>query len=185
MAPRRLADFGPLKSGYDEFWGNRGGGVDYSTHKVGTNADLWVTATSASTGGLLYRLAGGSLDPFSRGTRGGRQALPAQPAFHRAALAGEATTREDRRSRRGWIRWRYGQLNIAHTTAAQCRRTPRWSCRLTEYRARYDPVWPISARAGTRGGLHQRHGGERFSDNWPFSGMKTEYSKAACGCRSL
>ena len=36
-----LPDFGPLQSGYDEFWGNRGGGVDYFTHEVGGRPDLW------------------------------------------------------------------------------------------------------------------------------------------------
>ncbi len=36
-----LPKFGPLQSGYDEFWGNRGGGVDYYTHKIGNFPDLW------------------------------------------------------------------------------------------------------------------------------------------------
>jgi arylsulfatase A-like enzyme len=36
-----LPTFGPLKSGYDEFWGNRGGGVDYFTHKIAGRSDLW------------------------------------------------------------------------------------------------------------------------------------------------
>lgn len=40
-----LPDYGPLKSGYDHFWGLRGGGVDYFTHKFGTGkndpVDLW------------------------------------------------------------------------------------------------------------------------------------------------
>src|SRR5690606_14289766 len=36
-----LPDYGPLKSGYDEFWGNRGGGVDYFTHAIAGQGDLW------------------------------------------------------------------------------------------------------------------------------------------------
>ncbi len=36
-----LPNYGPMKSGYDEFWGNRGGGVDYFTHRVAGNEDLW------------------------------------------------------------------------------------------------------------------------------------------------
>ncbi|MCC8292248.1 hypothetical protein, partial [Escherichia fergusonii] len=35
-----LPKFGPLKSGYDEFFGNPGGAVDYFTHKAGVGADL-------------------------------------------------------------------------------------------------------------------------------------------------
>src|SRR5277367_5422188 len=40
-----LPDFGPLKSGYDHFWGFRGGALDYFTHKrdiASTDTeDLW------------------------------------------------------------------------------------------------------------------------------------------------
>lgn len=35
-----LPKYGPLKSGYDEFFGNTGGAVDYFTHKAGVGADL-------------------------------------------------------------------------------------------------------------------------------------------------
>ncbi len=41
----RLPDYGPLKSGYDHFWGFRGGDLDYFTHKSGgaqsDTDDLW------------------------------------------------------------------------------------------------------------------------------------------------
>ena len=41
----RLPDFGPLQSGYDHFYGFRGGALDYFTHKFGPPAsdteDLW------------------------------------------------------------------------------------------------------------------------------------------------
>ena len=40
-----LPDYGPLKSGYDHFFGFRGGAVDYFTHKPGVGPmveeDLW------------------------------------------------------------------------------------------------------------------------------------------------
>src|SRR5204862_778358 len=40
-----LPDYGPLKSGYDHFWGFRGGALDYFTHKAGLpntdTDDLW------------------------------------------------------------------------------------------------------------------------------------------------
>ena len=32
----QLPNYGPLKSGYDHFWGFRGGSLDYYTHKFGT-----------------------------------------------------------------------------------------------------------------------------------------------------
>jgi arylsulfatase A-like enzyme len=36
-----LPDFGPLKSGYDHFWGFRGGAVDYFSHQSNDQHDLW------------------------------------------------------------------------------------------------------------------------------------------------
>ncbi len=35
-----LPKYGPLKSGYDEFFGNTGGAVDYFTHRAGTAKDM-------------------------------------------------------------------------------------------------------------------------------------------------
>src|SRR5690606_17055723 len=35
-----LPSYGPLQSGYDEFWGNRGGAIDYFTHGS-RDPDLW------------------------------------------------------------------------------------------------------------------------------------------------
>lgn len=36
-----LPNFGPLQSGYSEFWGNRGGAVDYFEHNTKAGSDLW------------------------------------------------------------------------------------------------------------------------------------------------
>jgi arylsulfatase A-like enzyme len=58
----QLPDFGPLKSGYDHFWGFRGGGVDYFTHKSGpanTNTeDLWDQDVKIHENGYLTDLLG-------------------------------------------------------------------------------------------------------------------------------
>jgi arylsulfatase A-like enzyme len=55
-----LPKFGPLLSGYDHFWGFRGGGVDYFTHK-GTNAvdDLWDGDAPVHQAGYMTELLGG------------------------------------------------------------------------------------------------------------------------------
>jgi arylsulfatase A-like enzyme len=57
-----LPNFGPLKSGYDRFWGFRSGGVDYFTHKsgVGANAadDLWDGDMPIQQSGYLTNLLG-------------------------------------------------------------------------------------------------------------------------------
>src|SRR5438270_771078 len=55
----RLPDFGPLQSGYDRFYGFRGGALDYFTHK-GPNAadDLWDGDAKVQQAGYLTDLLG-------------------------------------------------------------------------------------------------------------------------------
>src|SRR5437667_8020967 len=57
-----LPDFGPLKSGYDHFWGFRGGALDYFTHKAGAaasnNEDLWDDDAKIHQVGYLTDLLG-------------------------------------------------------------------------------------------------------------------------------
>jgi len=62
-----LPDYGPLQSGYDEFWGNRGGGVDYFTHRVAGKPDLWDGDVPLEEMGY--------------------HAVATQPALHRCTLA--------------------------------------------------------------------------------------------------
>ena len=54
-----LPNFGPLKSGYDHFYGFRGGALDYYTH-VGTNwkEDLWDEDVQVHQMGYLTDLLG-------------------------------------------------------------------------------------------------------------------------------
>src|SRR5438046_240585 len=67
-------DFGPLKSGYDRFWGFRGGALDYFTHKA-TNAapDLWDGDTKIEQTGYLTDLLGDRavdvIDNFAKASR--------------------------------------------------------------------------------------------------------------------
>jgi arylsulfatase A-like enzyme len=54
--------YGPLKSGYDHFWGFRGGSLDYFTHKVGgprsDTEDLWDGDVKIHQSGYLTDLLG-------------------------------------------------------------------------------------------------------------------------------
>src|SRR6516225_11349608 len=58
----RLPDYGPLQSGYDHFWGFRGGGVDYFTHKYGVantdTGDLWDDDVKVEESGYMTDLLG-------------------------------------------------------------------------------------------------------------------------------
>ena len=51
-----LPDYGPLKSGYDHFWGIRYGGVDYFTHALLGKHDLWDNDTEVYQKGYLTDL---------------------------------------------------------------------------------------------------------------------------------
>ncbi|MXO66151.1 sulfatase [Altericroceibacterium endophyticum] len=51
-----MPEYGPLKSGYDEFWGIRSGGVDYFTHKYFGQKDLWDGETPVEEAGYLTEL---------------------------------------------------------------------------------------------------------------------------------
>ena len=57
-----LPNYGPLKSGYDHFYGFRGGALDYFTHKNGPAAtgveDLWDQDAKVHQAGYLTRLLG-------------------------------------------------------------------------------------------------------------------------------
>ncbi len=57
-----LPDYGPLKSGYDHFFGFRGGAVDYFTHKPGVGPmveeDLWDQDAQIHEVGYLTQLLG-------------------------------------------------------------------------------------------------------------------------------
>jgi arylsulfatase A-like enzyme len=57
-----LPDYGPLKSGYDHFYGFRGGALDYFTHKPGVGSavedDLWDQDAKIHEVGYLTNLLG-------------------------------------------------------------------------------------------------------------------------------
>ncbi len=53
-----LPDYCPLKSGFDTFWGIRGGGVDYFTHELNGVNDLWDGPVNIDRAGYLTDLLG-------------------------------------------------------------------------------------------------------------------------------
>jgi arylsulfatase A-like enzyme len=51
-----LPSYSPNKSGYDHFWGIRGGGVDYFTHAMAGKKDLWDNEVPVDQAGYLTDL---------------------------------------------------------------------------------------------------------------------------------
>jgi len=52
------AKFGPLKSGYDHFYGFRSGALDYFSHTIGGKDDLWDDDVAIHQVGYLTGLLG-------------------------------------------------------------------------------------------------------------------------------
>jgi arylsulfatase A-like enzyme len=68
-----LPKFGPLKSGYDHFFGFRGGAVDYYAHGNGVTDDLWDDDVPVHQMGYLTELLGSRAVDVIKGYAKARQ----------------------------------------------------------------------------------------------------------------
>lgn len=174
----QLPNFGPLKSGYDEFWGNRGGGVDYFTHKVGGNLDLWDGDVLVEEHGYYTDLlADRSIEYLEA-----RAAEPDKPwllSLHFTAAHWPWEGNDDKgraeSARLDQVSAEEGDLNISHFDGGDMEtyasmvtsldsNIGRILMRLAELGMEQDTVVVFTSD----------NGGERFSHNWPFTGIKTE-----------
>ena len=173
-----LPDFGPLKSGYDEFWGNRGGGVDYYTHEVFGNPDLWDgEVPTEEVGYYTDLLADRSLEFLD-----GRAQEPDKPwllslHFTAAHWPWEAPDEKGRAESERIAAQEPGQghSGILHydggdmeTYAGMVKSLDANIGRVLEHLA------SLGMEEDTVVVFTSDNGGERFSHNWPFTGIKTE-----------
>ncbi len=173
----QLPKFGPLKSGYDEFWGNRGGGVDYFTHRVAGNEDLWDGEVQIEEVGYYTDLLADRSIEFLND----RAQQPDKPwllslhftAPHWPWEANDALGRSE--SARLAQLPSSDDLDIVHfdggtmetyagMVTSMDMNIGRILNRLAELGMEQDTVVVFTSD----------NGGERFSNTWPFSGMKTE-----------
>jgi len=166
----RLPQYGPLQSGYDHFWGFRGGGVDYFTHKMGNAAsdtgDLWDDDVKIEQAGYLTDLLGEravkTIAEYARAKR------PFLVSLHFNAphwpWEGPEDEAESRRLRAladfdGGTLATYGRMVMAMD-------------------AQIGRVLKQLDDSGIAGNtiviFTSDNGGERFSDTWPFTGKKGE-----------
>ena len=173
-----LPKYGPLKSGYDEFWGNRSGGVDYFTHEVYGQNDLWDGDVPIEQAGYYTDLLADRSIEFLDA----RAAEPEKPwllSLHFTAphWPWEADDEEGRAESARLANKPLDEsgLRITHfdggnmETYGQMVTTldaniGRILARLAELGMDRDTVIVFTSD----------NGGERFSDNWPFTGIKTE-----------
>ena len=172
-----LPTFGPLKSGYDEFWGNRGGGVDYFTHAIAGNGDLWDGDVKIEEMGYYTDLlADRSIEYLEA-----RASEPDKPwllslhftASHWPWEANDAKGRAE--SARIAASGSSETLGIAHYDGGDMETYAGMVLSMDMNIGRIlDRLAQLGMEQDTVVVFTSDNGGERFSNNWPFTGIKTE-----------
>ncbi|MES2700217.1 MAG: sulfatase-like hydrolase/transferase [Pseudomonadota bacterium] len=172
-----LPNFSPLKSGYDEFWGNRGGGVDYFTHKVAGRADLWDGDVPVEAIGYYTDLLADRALEFLTD----RAAQPDKPwllsmhftAPHWPWEGNDAMGRSE--SERLDALPAGSDLNIVHYDGGTM---DTYAAMVTNLDGNIGRILAQLAQHGmaqdTVVVFTSDNGGERFADTWPFTGRKTQ-----------
>ena len=164
-----LPKFGPAQSGYDHFYGFRGGAVDYYTHLASNRKDdLWENETPVKEVGYLTDLLGNravdAINGYARSKRPFLLSLHFSAPHWPWEAPGDVAESERLRTR--------SLFHFDGGTQATYRRMVE---------SLDTQVGRVTA-ALEAGGLAQNtivvftsdNGGERFSNTWPFTGRKTE-----------
>lgn len=168
-----LPTFGPLQSGYEHFYGFRGGGVDYFTHGFGANSDLWDGDVRIDQHGYLTDLlADRAIDLLGRFAAGKKPfflslhfSAPHWPweGPEDAAVAAELAQIRD-----PLAAMQHFDGGTMQTYAAMVTRMDTQVARLMAALRR------LKLDRDTIIIFTSDNGGERFSKTWPFSGRKSE-----------
>jgi arylsulfatase A-like enzyme len=164
-----LPMFGPAQSGYEHFWGIRGGAIDYFSHKnTRGEDDLWDGETTIRQAGYLTDLLGdravGAIDNYAKQ----QQPFLLSLHFNAPHWPWEAPGDEQVSDRLAGSRLRHfdgGTLRTyARMVQAMDLQIGRVLQALDANRLANDTIVIFTSD----------NGGERFSDTWPFTGIKTE-----------
>ncbi|ODU11159.1 MAG: twin-arginine translocation pathway signal protein [Rubrivivax sp. SCN 71-131] len=158
--------FGPLKSGYDEFFGPLGGAVDYFSHLGPSGAhDLWEGEREVHLQGYLTDLISDRAVEYVARERAG------QPFFLSVNYTSPHwpwETRDDAAESA-----RIGAA-IAHLDGGSIATYRRMIQHMDEGIGRIVAALPPGQRENTLVVFVSDNGGERFSNNWPFIGGKMD-----------
>lgn len=164
-----LPAYGPLQSGYDEFWGFRSGVVDYYAHTgSGQKHDLWDGDVEVHANGYLTALIGDrAVEWVNRQARGGRPFLLSLH-FNAPHWPWEAPGDEEE-SRR--VR----HTNLRHFDGGSQRTYRRMIEAMDREVGRVlDALAAHAIADNTIVVFTSDNGGERFANTWPFTGRKSE-----------
>ena len=164
-----LPDYGPLKSGYDHFWGFRGGALDYYTHTDTTHKDdLWDGDTPAHETGYMTDLIGDRAVDAVYTYAKAKQPFFLDVHFNAPHWPWEAAGDQEEAER-----LRKASL---FDFDGGTQRTYQQMIERMDFQ-----IGRVLKALDARGLSHNTiviftsdNGGERFADTWPFSGRKTE-----------
>ena len=163
-------EFGPLKSGYDHFWGFRGGGIDYFTHKSGvantSTDDLWEDDVKIQQTGYLTDLLGERAVATIAGSAKADKPFLLSLHFNAPHWPWEGPE-DEAESRRVSALQDYDGGSL-ETYARIVRQLDLQVGRVVQ------SLESAGIANNTIVIFTSDNGGERFSDTWPFSGKKTE-----------
>jgi arylsulfatase A-like enzyme len=163
-----LPTFSPLKSGYDHFYGFRGGALDYYRHTAGSTPDFWDEDKQVSQEGYLTDLFGDrAVKVISDHARAG-QSFFLSLHFNAPHWPWEAPgdqAESERLRGRSLFDWDGGsQETYRRMITALDAQVGRVLQALDDNGIARDTIVIFTSD----------NGGERFADTWPFSGKKTE-----------
>ena len=166
-----LPKFGPLKSGYDHFYGFRGGAVDYYSHEnPAAKDDLWDDDAPVQQAGYLTDLLGDrAVEVVGRYAKSSGPFMISlhfnAPHWPWEAPGDEAESRRLRSEGKGLFHLDGGsQVTYQRMIEAMDRQIGRVLAALEAH----------GLTGNTLVIFTSDNGGERFADTWPFTGKKTE-----------
>ncbi len=165
-----LPSYGPLKSGYDHFWGFRGGGLDYFTHKSGgvnsNTDDLWDDDVKIHQTGYLTDLLAEQAIKSINGYVKERKPFFISLHFNAPHWPWEGPDDEA-------VAQKYTNLGAfdAGTIKTYARMVGEMDLQVGRILKALDSA---GAARNTIVVFTSDNGGERFSDTWPFTGKKTD-----------
>jgi arylsulfatase A-like enzyme len=166
----RLPKFGPLQSGYDHFWGFRGGALDYYTHKSDIartdTEDLWDNDAPVHQAGYLTDLLGDRAVKVITDYATAKQPFFVSLHFNAPHWPWEAPGDEAESQRITALVDRDGG-----SMKTYARMVLEMDLQVGRVLKALDSAG-ISDRTIVI--FTSDNGGERFADTWPFTGKKTE-----------
>jgi arylsulfatase A-like enzyme len=163
-----LPKYGPLQSGYEHFWGFRGGGVDYFTHKGNGKEDLWDGDTKVSEHGYITDLLGDHTIKEINGYAAAKKPFFISLHFNAPHWPWEGPDDEAESKR---MEGRAAMSFDSGTQATYAAMITRMDMQIGRVLA---ALKKNHLDRNTIVIFTSDNGGERFAYTWPFSGRKSE-----------